>query len=224
MIVTFTYNRLHFLIEQAREMQNPLVVDQYKLIIDDGSDYHVNNLVKLSKGIEPVMLQRFKHVGKQGFWQLWDFALSACEDSKDELFIFLQDDLQEIDWQRILDTHERLNSKPYVCQLINDNRGQMWTTEKEKPFDDELTQVDWTDCPMFCNRKAFDWIGYNINHVPEIRFRNPIISSGVGEQLTKRFNFAGIPIYRPIKSFAKHGDHPSVMHPNVRKQQPLISK
>lgn len=224
MIVTFTYNRLHMLIEQAGKLVNPLIADQWKVIIDDGSDYPIKNLQKIGKRIDPAVIHRFQHVGKPGFWQLWDFALQACEKSEDELYIFLQDDVTNIDWQRILDTHDKLKHIDYACQLINDDRGQLWTSAKPQPFDDELTRVDWTDCLFFCNRRALEWIGYEMRPVPKIRFTQKGISSGVGEQLTKRFNYCDVPIYRPKTSFCHHGDHPSVMHPEERIKNPIITK
>tara|TARA_R110000868_G_scaffold119513_5_gene317273 strand:- start:16456 stop:17121 length:666 start_codon:yes stop_codon:yes gene_type:complete len=221
MIVTFTYNRLAMLIEQANELSK---IDQSKLIIDDESDYPFSNLSKLAKKDPKLTTVRMHHCGKKGFYKLWDFALDQCEKSNDDFFLFLPDDYTEIDFERIMETHNRLNDRAYVCNVVNDGRPQQWTTAKEQPFDLELTRVDWTDCGFFCNRLAFDWIGFEVHPVPPIRFTQKGISSGVGEQLTKRWNHAGVPIYRPIKSFAYHGDHVSVMHPETRVKQPLIAK
>lgn len=221
MIITFTYNRLAMLIEQANELRK---VDQSKLIIDDESDYPFINLKKLTDKDKQLTTVRMHHCGKVGFYKLWDFALDQCEKSNDDFFLFIPDDFTQIDFERIIETHNRLNNRAYVCNVVNDGRTQQWTTAKEQPFNLELTRVDWTDCGFFCNRLAFDWIGFEVNPVPKIRFTQKGISSGVGEQLTKRWNHAGVPIYRPIKSFAYHGDHVSVMHPETRVKQPLIAK
>lgn len=221
MIITFTYNRLHMLIEHANELRS---IDQSKLIIDDESDYPFKNLEKLCDKDKQLTVVRMNHCGKKGFYKLWDFALDQCEKSTDDFFLFLPDDYTNIDFERIFETHKKLNNRAYVCNVVNDGRTQQWTIAKEQHFDLELTRIDWTDCGFFCNRLAFDWIGFEIHPIPPIRFTQEGISSGVGEQLTKRWNHAGVPIYRPIKSFAFSGDHPSVMHPEERIKNPLISK
>jgi len=49
------------------------------------------------------------------------------------------------------------------------------------------------------------------------------MSSGVGRQLSIRLRDLKIPIFTPIKSFAYHGDHESLMNPEVRKIHKIIS-
>ena len=220
MITIFTFNRLHMLIEQAKELRP---IDQFKLIIDDESDYPFKNLSKLTKKDDNLRVTRIAHCGKEGFYKLWDYALSECERSKDDFFLFMPDDYSQIDFERIMATHEQLNKRAYVCNIVNDGRGKQWTTFDQQPYDENLTRIDWTDCGFFCNRLAFDWIGFELHPVPKSRFKKKGISSGVGEQLTRRWNHAGVPIYRPIKSFAFSGDHASVMHPEQRLLDPLKS-
>lgn len=51
----------------------------------------------------------------------------------------------------------------------------------------------------------------------------PNRGSFVGEQLTRRLVNLKVPIFTPIKSFAYHGDHESLMNPEVRKIHKIIS-
>lgn len=186
-------------------------------IIDDGSDYQ-------HTWIRGATVHIFDHGGKQKYFERWAYALQLCEESQDDFFLFLPDDYSAIDFLKILELHHQLKEHPYVCNVVNDGRGPQWTTFKEKRFTDELTRIDWQDCSFFCNRSALQAIGFRMFPISPLRFmRNLNASSGVGQQLTMRFGQANVPIYRPIKSLAFHGDHDSVMHSEERKRNPLIS-
>lgn len=224
MVVIFTYERLDMLTNLVKEVK----ASGHKcLVIDDGSSYPWKKMEKLAKqhGFQAF---RTKHYGKEGFFRLWDFALHMVQEeaSDDKPIIFIPDDFSNIDFAEIDQHHNNLSAfGAYVCNVVNDGRGPQWTTFKEKQHNNGLTQIGWTDCGFFCDRKVFDWIGYTIDPIPASRFtHNTEISSGVGEQLTKRLNRMGIPVYRPVSSLAYHGEHDSVMHPEHRKKQPLISK
>lgn len=225
MITIFTYNRLEMLTRTLTEcVFRPGGIQ----IIDDESEYDFSHLQEMFDECG-VTAYRMRHCGKEGFYKLWDFALHNCEESGDQRFLFLPDDYSNIDFERIDGIHNHFVMtggfhSPYVCMIVNDGRGQNWTALPERPYNDELTRIDWIDCGFFCNREALDRIGFNVFPVDPKRFKRPGVSSGVGEQLTVRFNKAGVPIYRPIKSLADHGDHESVMHTEERIKNPLISK
>lgn len=214
MIIIFTYNReamLQQLVAECHKHYAPVE------IIDDGSDYE-------HTPVRGATVHVFEHGGKQKYFERWAYALQLCDESNDEFFLFLPDDYSDIDFDKIRELHGQLKESPYCCKVVNDGRGPHWTTFKEKRFTDELTRIDWLDCSFFCNRSALAAIGFVMFPVSPLRFvRDPLTSSGVGQQLTMRFGTAGIPIYRPIKSLAYHGDHDSVMHSQERKRNPLIS-
>lgn len=224
MITIFTYNRhdmLASLVNECKTQTHDI------LIIDDESDYDFSLLEGLAT--EWIKAMRFQHCGKEGFYKLWDFALSECEDSNYQSFMFMPDDWSHVDFaaiDRLQQTIELIRGKhtPYVCHITNDGRPPQWGAGAHRQFSDELEAVDWVDCGFFCNRAALDYIGYEMEVVPAARFKRPGISSGVGEQLTRRFRKAGVPMFRPYKALAYHGEHDSVMHPEERKINPLISK
>jgi glycosyltransferase involved in cell wall biosynthesis len=185
------------------------------IIIDDGSK------VKPQVGTQVL---NFGHRGKQGFWQSWDCALRLCEGSDDDLFVFLQDDCLNTDFDRIYDFYKSQKQNPFFCTLINDGRTQQWVRFHARNYTREFKQIGFVDCIYFCNRAALKKVGFKMFPIPESRFTNPATSSGVGQQMTQRIHQAKIPIYMPIKSITYHGDHESKMHPLERKKHPLISK
>lgn len=224
MTIIFTYNRIDMLTNTLKEVREAWP-DEKILVIDDGSDIDFKEYEFLSALFRVEILQ-FKHEGKKGFYKLWDYALHRCEESADSFFTFLPDDYSQIDFDRIYETRLSLlyTGHFWAFKIVNDGRPPQWTTFKERPYNDELTQINWLDCSFHCNRQALSAIGYYMMPVNQKRFEVPGRSSGVGEQLTIRMNKAGVPIYRPIKSFAFHGDHDSVMHGEERVTNPLTSK
>jgi hypothetical protein len=225
MTIIFTYNRIDMLTNTLKEVREAWP-DEKILVIDDGSDTPWADFQFISELFKAEILQ-FEHCGKQGFYKLWDYALHRCEESKDEYFTFLPDDYSQIDFERITDTRHTLTmlrNYNWAFKIVNDGRGPQWTTFKEQGYSNDLTLINWLDCSFHCNRSALFAVGYYIDQIPAGRFVREGISSGVGEQLTRRFNKAGVPIYRPIKSMAFHGDHESIMHGKERVVNPLTSK
>lgn len=205
----FTYNRE----EMCREALKPLSFNDVLLLIDQPEGYET---IK-QPGLVKMRYQR--NMGKQGFWQLWAFALEKCEESNDEMFIFMPDDFLNLDLERVKALHEENKHAPYVINLINDGRKAQWTTKTYKKFSEDLENINWSDCGFMCNRLALEAIGFRMHPI----IKRNSVSSGVGEQLTKRFNDAGVFQLRPYKSLAFHGEHESVMHKEERKINPLIS-
>lgn len=182
-----------------------------------------------SHGIEPTVYNDgvdFPHRGKEGFWQTWDECLKDASKVKNEdLFLFMPDDFENIDIERIKQIHESFKGKPYVYNIINDGRHESWVIfKKQKPING-TERVGFTDCGFFCNRRALEATLWKVKPIPKERWiKNPLASSGVGRYLTIMFTNRKIPMYKPEKSLAYHGDHESQMHKEERKINPLISK
>lgn len=164
-----------------------------------------------------------KNKGKEQFWVTWNKMLAEAKQSSSELFIFLQDDVINVDFDRILKYHNQLKGNPYAFQLINDGRVNCWNAFRPKWVSSEIQEIGFVDCLMFCNRDALHRLRWAINDVAP-KLRHQMISSGVGYKLSKKFMHKNIKMYRPFKSLVYHGDHDSVMHYEHRKQNPLISK
>ncbi len=183
-------------------------------VIDDGSDFKLeNNFIQ------------FTHMGKQWWYQTWQIVLTMVDGlmPSPELIVFTADDFLDLDVKRIFELHERYKAHPYFYNIIKDRRDFNWGRIPVLDIDEDTEQVGFVDCGFFCNFSALEKIGFWMNPVDQDRFKNKRISSGVGIQLTQRIRHANIPMYRPKKSLAYHGNHPSVMHPTLRKINPIIS-
>ena len=206
LIIIFSYNRKKMLHQILRHLDGFNIV-----VIDDGSPFPINHNSVIS----------FTNGGKKEFWQRWDRALSVAQSSHCSRFIFMPDDFLEMDMDRIQDLMNRYGDAPYVYNLINDDREWSWIKYTPNLVSEDTYQIGFTDGGFFCSRSALDKIGF---HMIPIRHRRKIISSGIGHQLTHRFTRAKVPFYKPLKSLAFHGDHPSQMHPEERIKNPIISK
>ena len=210
-----------FIFSFNREEMLKQVVERVKeynyFVFDDGSNF---NLPLKNR------LFRFDHRGKELWWELWDIVFDSTRylHKEKELFVFTVDDFLDLNIEKIFELHEKYKSKPYVYNIVRDHRDYCWNHKKVIDIDDETQQIGFVDCGFFCNREVLEMLEFKINPIDPKRFRNKSISSGVGEQLTARINKLGIPIYRPVKSLAYHGNHPSVMHPQLRKSDKIISK
>lgn len=205
----FSYNR--------EQMLNEMVVllNSYgisPIILDDGSDYETN----LPRYF------RHEHRGKNGFYKTWHEALKMCENSSAELYMFLPDDFLDLDVQKVLDLHESHKSNPYAYNFVNVGLDQVWTNVKALDLGEEL-RVGFVDCGFFCNREALERIGFFMDE-PHHFFKEKESSSGVGCMLSNRLLNKAVLCYLPKTSLAYHGEHESVMHPELRKKNPLISK
>lgn len=205
MIFVFSYNRKQMLESILETLDGELVV-----VIDDGSDYVINH----------ANVMRFANGGKREFWKRWNTALEIARQSNCQSFMFMPDDFLYMDMQRIKLLCEQMNDAPYVYNIINDDREWSWIKYEPKQIDDETIQIGFTDCGFFCNRTVLELLDFRLRPIT----RGNLVSSGVGHQLTTRLTRLGVPFFKPVKSLAYHGDHPSMMHPKERKRNPIISK
>lgn len=181
-----------------------------------------------SYGLEPIVYEdgvTHEFRGKQKYWMTWDEILKDCKDNPADLYIFMPEDFEDLDYYKILELHERFKANPYVYNIINDGRYQSWTRFLQKTPIDGTEEVGFCDCGFFCNREALEVTNWKVKPIDPNRWEvNPNLSSGVGEYLTRTFSNYGVKMYKPVKSLAYHGDHESMMNPEERKRNPLISK
>jgi hypothetical protein len=179
-----------------------------------------------SNGVECFVYEdgvTHSHRGKKGFWKTWDDMLKHAKTNEADVYIFTQDDVLNIDVEKIKEINERNSKSIYVHHIINDGREECWVRQKPKQIDEETIEIGWMDCIWFSNRITLEYLGFKVGKVQDKWF-DLHSSSGVGSQLTIRARMKKIPCYKPIKSLGYHGDHESVMHPEERKKNPLISK
>lgn len=188
-------------------------------VIDDGSNF--DSLLFAKK----CHFHRLEHKGRKEYYLNWKYALEICKQSDDDFFLFLPDDFLDIDYKTIDHIYTNLKGK-YAYNLLNDGRPQCWTQVQKQEVElagVESYQVSYCDGGYFTNRTTLEAINFEQDFISMIRFDMPDISSGVGESQSRKYWKKGIPMYCPKKSLCYHGEHDSVMHPELRKIQPLIS-
>lgn len=208
MIIIQTYNRPEMLSNLLNELGHCVVVD-------DGSQYDAEPFA------DRCDYYRFTHKGKEGFYLQWQYIFDICRESDDDWFMFIQDDVSNVYMKGIKDVCSQLGEE-YAFNFMRRGKDRGWTLIKQKKTDFGF-QVGYVDCNFCTTRKTLEKINFHIEPVDVSRFQRPNISSGVGQQLSRKFAWKNIPMYIPKKSFAYHGDHESIMHPSERKTNPLIS-
>lgn len=213
MTIIFSYNRpamLAKVIEQCPEKP---------IVIDDGSDFDPMPFVGMCE------FHRLEHKGKEQYFLNWQYAFEVCKQSNHDFFLFLPDDFLQIDFDTIHKLHSQIKGK-YAYNLLNDGRPKIWTYIEHKEVKVEgvdSIQVSYCDGGYFTNRQTLEAINFEQDFITSSRFGRSKISSGVGESQSRKLWKLGIPMYIPKKSLCYHGEHESVMHPELRKEQPLIS-
>jgi len=188
------------------------------IVIDDGSDFDAMPFVGSCE------FHRLTHKGREGFWVNWHYALQRCKASDDEYFTFLADDFHSVQWG-VIDKFKR--EKPFAYNLLNDGRTECFIACKPVDkvfFGIPSIQVGFVDCGYHCNRSALEVLDFTMPPPDPVRFENPEMSSGVGAYQSTQFFIKGVAMYIPKKSLVKHGNHLSMMHPELRVKTPLIDQ
>jgi len=219
MIVIFSYNRPGKLKKIIKHLKD--TTDHDLFVVDDGSDFDMSMF-------DVEYSQNVSNGGKMNYWKQWNIALNHCKESTNETFIFMPDDFMDLDVKRIEQWIAELdNGKPYLVNLINDGRLECFQPCVPHPVqinNEGAHRVGFTDCGFFCNWRTLQLLNWNIIEIAKWRWENnPDLSSGVGQQLSKRL-FGKVSMYVPNVSFAHHGNHESKMHPKERMKTPLISR
>ena len=182
------------------------------IVIDDGSPECpqvevVNNKAKLI---------RTYHEGKRGHWKKWFIARQIALGSDHDYFLFLQDDLKEVDLETIKKfTVQGWDKQAFAINLLNIGHSGWGQYEKKdqknvKIDDCVLSQCGYVDCIYLTNRTTLESI--EVEPVPYTWHDRPNKSSGVGYYMTGQMRLIEASMMLPNKSLAYHGKHPSQMH------------
>lgn len=219
MICITSYDRPDMLLRLLKELQG---CGHEIHVFDDCSDYPYTDYLGLCQYHRAPV-----HRGKEEYWRQWQWILDTCKHSDADRFLFMPDDWHSVELWRVHDFLDALEP-PFAFNFTNNGVVTNWTgvPRREKTVaGEEVWQVGFVDCGFFCPLKTLRALDWKIRPVPQSRFTRDNISSGVGQQLSTRLFKLGIPIYQPRRSMAWHdGTHESKMHPQERKENPLIPR
>lgn len=221
LIVIFTYNREVMLNNLLSEISN----DKHTVLV-------INDNIGASTGCIQISDRLYEiytgHNGKQGFWKNWQIALSFIKESGHKYICFMPDDISQLNLPSIeAFTKQGWDKMRVAINLSNSGTRYRWgkwsTGQPDIEVDGMLLQeCGWVDGLFITNRYTLE--GIQMDEVPASWFNRPDKSSGVGFQLSKKLRDKRVKMMLPEFSYCFHGDHESVMHPEHRKEVPLISK
>lgn len=194
MIFITSYNRPKMLLRLLKELKG-----EYVVVIDDGSEYNPIEHMNYCD------YYRTEHQGRQGYWKNWQLMFDLASETEETEFIFIPDDVHTVDLVGL-----RAEYTKGTLNVLNVGKDRGWSPN------------GYVDCGFICHRKVLEALNWAMIPISPHRFINPFISSGVGQQLTNRLFYLGIPMYT-IRNYAIHGDHESQMHPLERRRNPLIA-
>jgi len=217
-----TYNRsemLEYLIQQIQSQRNNL---KLKIIVfDDGSDekYQLSDQVSYFKF--------FPNMGKKKFWKIIDTSLKLIKQIDAKYFIFLQDDvtIKENFFNDLRKKYEEIEDpKKISLSFLSDYRikSPNWTNYQPR-VRGEVIKTQWIELHFICEKKIFEALEYKMEPINPTRWDdNPLLSSGVGWQMSLRLHNKGYGMYHTKESFVSHGDHESKMNKQERVKNKLI--
>jgi hypothetical protein len=221
------YERKEMLLNLLSEInefkqKNPLH-DIFIDIWDDKSNFDKEFLQSLISNYS--VNQPKTHLGKELHWKLWNYNLHNDSLKRDvDLFIYVPSDYSKLNLEKIISLAGKLKDKEYVFNVPNCGRLKCWNQKEPIKVNEEYSQYFFTDCAFFTNYKTLSKIGFYVNPINKSRFKNPKLSSGVGQQFTNRLNALKIPMYTPKESLCFHGNHESTMHKHHRLTTPLVTR
>jgi hypothetical protein len=184
----------------------------------------LRSLLAELKGLDVHVIDNPQSFGKEFFWQRWEEARRICINSKHDEYLILPDDVSKLDLHQIRKIHNYFKGRRFVCSVINDGRKDCWGSVQGDTFKlglYNLTNIGFFDCGGLSNRKTLSQIEVKRTN---IMYTNRMTSSGVGMQLTRKLAKMNATMYVTTPALCYHGTHESVMHPEERKRNPLISQ
>lgn len=161
--------------------------------------------------------------GKRGYWQVFNALLHPLQRYPADLYVFLQDDLRlcERFFDRLAAAWAEMPGSPAALTLLADSRQECWTGFAAKRLTESIELTRWVDQIFACDPAFLEALGGGVTAPPASRWSgNPLRSSGVGEQITRRLVDQAT-LCRCRQSLVVHTLGPSQLNPGERKRTPL---
>lgn len=180
--------------------------------------------------IDGVNWFRFKfNNGKRGYWRIIDRVFQDASQQNFDYFFLLQDDCELTadffnesirQWELIDDT-----KKVTYCTFTPTNvyTRTMWGGKAQDVefYSSKFIKGNYVDCIFMCPRTTLERLQFQVLPISLDWDRNPNQSSGVGMQLTTRFQRLKRTMYTAYSSLVRTGGTESKMNKEERKINPL---
>ena len=204
-------------------------------VINDGSDENFDenygNVIAELGRFDDYSYWDMEHCGRERFWLLWNHAMKATSGYH---HIFIPDDVMvrpsfvksaiEL-YESLVDHNERTGTLNLLADQLRKGKSQ-WTHNQVRPVSvDGIDYFDtgWVDGCFICSTDVIEALERKINPISEDRFQSETVSSGVGEQISKRLHALAWKMYQVQNTLVHHGHHESMMHPVERQNNPLVT-
>ena len=168
-------------------------------------------------------------MGKSGYFRIYQAAFSYAERSSAEKVFFLQDDLEitqgtiprALQLLSTLGEGTKRKRRPLVLNLYasgDDEPGGRWVKfDRIRHASLPVYKTQWFDLNGYViEREALELLRYRVIPIESSRWRrDPLLSSGVGRQLSQRLSRKAV-IYQCFPPLIFHGTLKSVMNPGAR--------
>lgn len=209
--------------------------DTQVIVLEDTSSSDYTRVCELG---QRLFAQRFlflrsrRWLGKQAYYLTYQAAFELARRAQPTHTLFIQDDLTLAPdffarafalWGSIRDRKKAVLS---LISFEDDEVRGRWTRYKRKKLlGGKVWKTQWFDLPAYLvDQFFFETLRYRVYPSDPLRFARGLgISSGVGEQLTRRLWRRGN-IYQVTQTLVFHGEHASVMNTNARGDRPFDNR
>ncbi len=236
-VLITTHNRPDMLMRLLHDIER-LKGDHHILtfILADGPQENYDNVFQYVKANDSEIIASSYpyHCGKEFYYELVTHLYEMARE-KDftfpfDYFIQVPDDISLCDdfFNEAVRQWEAIANPYKIClNLLNDGRvNPGWTGRrtKNKTYNGyTFIQTQWVDMCFISARYFFHTLCWEVQPISQSWAANENRSSGVGMQISQRLNELGKNMYMVSRSLVAHGAHTSQMHPNHRKEVPLIA-
>jgi hypothetical protein len=221
-----TFNRPELLLGLLKEIEQQRFPGLHVFVADDCStkaDYSA--VVEYMRQREWMTYARHpQNYGKKRFWQTINDFYAEAKIRRADYLIALQDDVRIGEtffrvlseyWNAIADP-QKAAMNLFVDDLPRTKQGHWGALPpvRRKFGKIEVDDCGWLDGEWMMPRNTLEALGYAVQPIPLSRWKkNPSLSSGDGEQISRRLRERGLKIYRPDRSLIDALPSESEMHP-----------
>jgi len=220
-----TYNRQKNLLDLLNQINNMTINKKIKIIIiDDCSD-----TIYEPQDEDVFIFRMSSNQGKEKFYKIIDLSFKIIGKIESKYYFYLQDDvtLKENYFEKSIEIFESIqdNNKIVLSTLIYENQKGVKKWTGFDPIEmDNVVLCQWVELFFICKFNFFEILNFKIEKINEDRWvKNPLLSSGVGEQMSKRLFFENKNMYVVKNSLIIANNQNSLMNPKEREINKLIA-